>query len=65
MALCERCSKPLSNNEIGLHKRMINRAAESYMCISCLAEYFKCDEELLRKKIVHFRNQGCTLFTDE
>ena len=65
MAKCEKCEKELSNNEIGLHKRLINRGAKSFMCITCLSNYFKCDEELLRKKIVHFKNQGCLLFTDE
>lgn len=65
MAKCEKCRKELTANEIGLHKRMINRGAESFMCINCLADYFKCDTELLRQKIVHFKNQGCTLFAED
>ncbi|MBQ8254287.1 MAG: DUF2197 domain-containing protein [Clostridia bacterium] len=65
MAKCQKCEKELSANEIGLHKRLINRGADSYMCITCLARFFSCTEELLREKIVHYRNQGCTLFTDD
>ncbi|MBO5200253.1 MAG: hypothetical protein J6B93_03125 [Clostridia bacterium] len=65
MAECKNCGKVLRHNEIGLHKRMINRGAESFMCIGCLAEYFGCSTEMLEKKIIHFKNQGCLLFTDE
>ncbi len=65
MTNCEKCKKVLSVNEIGLYKRLINRGADSFMCITCLSKYFGCTEELLREKIVHYRNQGCTLFTDE
>ncbi|MBE6582854.1 MAG: hypothetical protein E7648_06300 [Ruminococcaceae bacterium] len=65
MAKCQKCEKELSGNEIGLHKRLISRAADSYMCITCLSKFFGCTEELLKEKIVHYRNQGCTLFTDE
>ena len=66
MAKCVNCERDLTTNEIGLHKRLINKGATSdFMCISCLAKYFGCTEELLREKIAHYRNQGCVLFVDE
>lgn len=65
MANCEKCGRPLTNDEIGLHKKMINRGATSFMCLSCLADFFDCEEQLLLKKITHFRNMGCMLFTQE
>lgn len=62
MAECIECGRSLTTDEIGLHKKMINRGATEYMCISCLAQFYHCGEDLLRKKIEQFREQGCTLF---
>lgn len=41
---------------------MVNRGATEFLCIKCLAEYFKISEDLVREKIEHFRKMGCTLF---
>ncbi len=65
MAACMRCGKALTSDEIGLHKKMINRGATEFMCIICLSDFFHCDEELLRGKIKQFREQGCMLFAPE
>lgn len=62
MANCKNCGKELENDEIGIYKRMVNRGATEYLCIKCLAEYFKISEDLVREKIEHFRNMGCLLF---
>ena len=59
---CLKCGRELTFNEIGLHKKMVNRGATEYMCISCLSEHFKISEENLRAKIEYFRRTGCTLF---
>ena len=59
---CIHCGRPLTGDEIALHKRLINRGAESFLCLSCLAEYFRCTEDMLRDKIDHFRSIGCLLF---
>lgn len=61
--ICIRCGRELTGNEIGLHKKLINRGAESFMCITCLSEYFNVSEDALRKKVEQFREQGCALFT--
>ena len=63
MSKCVKCSKELVPDEIGLTKKLINRGATEFYCIDCLAEKFECSTELLEKKIEHFRNMGCTLFT--
>ena len=52
-------------DEIALHKRMIDRGALSFMCLSCMAKYFEVTETLLREKAEHFRHDGCTLFCTE
>ncbi len=63
MKVCKNCGKPLETNEIGLHKKLINRACTEFMCKPCLAEYFSVSEELLDKKIKEFKEQGCLLFS--
>lgn len=65
MSKCVCCSRELLQYEIGLHKKMINRGATEFMCLSCLSSYFNCSEELLLKKLEHFRNMGCMLFASE
>ena len=62
MAQCMKCKRELVNDEIGLHKKLINRGATRFMCLSCLAQFFHCDEALLRQKIEQFRENGCVLF---
>ena len=64
MKECIKCGKPLSVNEIGLHKRLINRGAEEYMCKACLAKHFNVSAELLDEKIKLYIMQGCTLFSE-
>lgn len=62
MNRCIKCGKELNGDDIGLTKKLINRGAEEFLCIDCLAEKFNCSRELLEKKIVQFREMGCTLF---
>jgi len=57
-----RCRKTLSHNEIGAHKRLINRGAEEFLCRECLAEKFRVSPELIDEKIRQFKENGCTLF---
>lgn len=64
MDKCVNCGKPLSVNAIGLHKRLINRGAEEYMCKACLAKHFNVSAELLDEKIKMYIMQGCTLFSE-
>lgn len=63
MACCQKCRRELSGDEIGLHKKLVNRGAQEYLCLACLAEYFRCDPALLQEKIRQFRRMGCLLFS--
>ena len=63
MSRCMKCGRELSPDEVGLHKKLINRGASEYMCMTCLAEFFGCSEELLKQKIAQFREMGCALFS--
>lgn len=59
---CIKCQKELSNDEIGLHKKLVNRGAKEFMCMNCLGKYFKITPSQLEEKIMYFKNSGCTLF---
>jgi len=60
---CYVCSKqPLSKDEIGLAKKLIDNKTKQFYCLPCLAEYFEVIEEELVAKIEQFKDEGCTLF---
>ncbi|MBR0277381.1 MAG: hypothetical protein IJQ50_02835 [Clostridia bacterium] len=62
MMNCTKCGKILTHNEIGLHKKLVNRGSKEFMCMNCLGEYFEISNDDLKKMIEKFKNQGCTLF---
>ena len=60
---CYVCGKsPLSKDEIGLTKKLIDKKAIHFCCLSCLAESLEVTEEELQAKIEEFKEEGCTLF---
>ena len=59
---CVRCGAPLVKDDIAMTRKMINRGAESFFCLSCLADHFELTEDILREKIREFKAMGCTLF---
>lgn len=62
MGQCICCKKELTHNDIGAYKKFINRGSTEFMCKTCLAFELKVSEELIDKKIEHFKKQGCALF---
>lgn len=60
---CCACGKqPLSRNEIGLTKKLINKKTQRFYCLDCLAEYLEVDADFLLAKVEEFKYEGCTLF---
>lgn len=60
---CYRCHRPITHGDTyGLNKKLVNRAVERYMCLSCLAHEFGESEESLIALADRLREQGCTLF---
>lgn len=60
---CYVCGKsPLSKDEIGLTKKLIDKKTLNFYCIDCLAEYLEVTTEELLDKIEEFKEEGCTLF---
>ena len=59
---CMKCGRALEDDEIALHRKLINRGAKEFMCLDCLAAYYATTVERLRDMIRRFRADGCTLF---
>lgn len=62
MPTCRECGRPLSRDEVAVTKKLINRGAEEFMCVDCLARYFEVKPADILERIAHFRVMGCTLF---
>ena len=60
---CFVCGKtPLTKDEIGIVKKLLDKKAKQFYCLPCLSEYFEVTEEELLAKIEQFKDEGCTLF---
>ena len=59
---CVKCARPLTAVEIGATKKFINRGAEEFYCLDCLAERFKVCRNYIEEKIEYFSRNGCSLF---
>ncbi len=62
MSACAQCGKALTNDEIAITRKLVNRGTERFYCIKCLAERFKISEEDVRRLIENFKAAGCSLF---
>lgn len=61
---CPICGKmPLSRDEIGMTKKLIDKQAETFYCLPCLAKLIEADEAELVAKVREFKAEGCPLFT--
>ena len=60
---CVKCGKPLTSDDIGASKKLINRGmTKDFLCVSCLAEKYGVTEERIIEKIEYWRESGCLLF---
>lgn len=62
MDICISCGKILTYNEVGAHKKFVNRGSTEFLCKICLAKRLDVTPEDIDRKIEQFRQQGCTLF---
>lgn len=60
--ICKRCGKPLTNDEKAIYRRLVNRGAQEFLCVPCLAAYFRCPVNVIEEKITYFKKTGCMLF---
>ncbi|MDF2587813.1 MAG: hypothetical protein K0S41_1654 [Anaerocolumna sp.] len=61
---CRQCNKVLTRDEKAIYYRLVNRAATDFLCIPCLAEYFKCRVSDIEDRIISLKKMGCTLFSE-
>ena len=60
---CKRCGAPLGGDDIAIYKKLVSRRAEDFLCIDCLAAFFRVDRAEIDKRIAYYRASGeCTLF---
>lgn len=63
MAVCKKCGRKLTQDEVAITKRLISRAATEFLCIDCLADYFRCKKSVILDRIRYYKEMGCTLFS--
>lgn len=59
---CRQCHHLLHADEIAMTKKLVNRGTDVFYCLDCLALAFEVSRKDLEKKILEFRESGCTLF---
>ena len=60
---CCACRAPISDDDRALHRKLILRNAEEFLCLDCQAKRFNTTREKLELLIKRFREYGnCGLF---
>jgi len=63
MKVCLNCGKEILGDESAIYRKLINKTAETFLCIPCLAKHFNCKETYIYDLIKHYRENGiCSLF---
>lgn len=61
--LCKTCKAGLTSDEIALHMKLFSRAAKTFMCLDCQAEYLNVERGQLEELIERYHRSGtCVLF---
>ena len=59
---CKNCGAARSQTERALHRKLVNRGAEEFLCKKCLSAHFDIPEAKLDELAQYYRDQGCMLF---
>ena len=62
MMKCVKCQRPVSGDEAGLTRKLINRGTSEYRCYDCLSKELSVSVEKLKELVEAYREAGCTLF---
>ncbi len=65
MTNCMNCDRPLTADEIAVHRKLVSREATHFMCKTCLAAYFDVTEDKNDQKIIQYKRQCCLLFAHD
>ena len=60
---CKECGKDILADDTAIYRKLINRGAQEFFCIDCLAEKLGCEREYIERLIEYYRTTGkCSLF---
>ncbi len=60
---CKKCGKPLESDAIPIYMKLVDRGAEQFLCIGCLADELGTTREKIEKLIDYYTESGtCALF---
>ena len=60
---CSKCGAALESDDIAIYRKLVNRGADSFWCIDCLADDLGCTRAAIENLIDYYRQSGeCTLF---
>lgn len=60
---CIRCGQSLRDDDIAIYRKLVYRAADTFLCRDCLAKEFGTTREKIDRLIQYYRESGeCTLF---
>jgi hypothetical protein len=63
MKACLHCGKEILGDESAIYRKLVNKLAEEFLCIPCLAVYFNCAQARIRDLIRFYRESGtCAMF---
>ena len=60
--LCRSCGKKLESDETAINRRLGRSNSADFLCVDCLALYFKCSRQVIEEMIEHFKRTGCSFF---
>ena len=61
--VCFNCGKEILGDESAIYRKLVNKLAEEFLCIPCLAINFNCKEAYIHDLIKYYRESGiCALF---
>lgn len=60
---CAECDAPMTGDEAALNYKLVDKKTTRLLCPACLGKRLELPPAHLRKMIILFRKQGCTLFS--
>lgn len=62
LSQCITCGQHVTSDEMAMTRKLINRGAEQFYCLPCLARRFDATLPQLLERMQAFKDMGCTLF---
>ena len=60
---CKECGAEIRADDIAIHRKLIDRGADTFFCIDCLAGKLGCRRSNIEELIEYYRSTGkCSLF---